>query len=104
MSRTAHVQLCHEPGKAGDKLRLRSWIEVQLVGEDDSPIPGEAYEIRLPGGTLVSGTLDDQGSVRIDALAPGTCQVSFPNLDKDAWTAIETKSTADQPAATGKAA
>lgn len=105
MSRTAHVQLCHEPGKAGDKLRLHSWIEVQLVGEDDSPIPGEAYEIRLPGGTLVSGTLDDQGSVRIDALAPGTCKVSFPNLDKDAWTPIETTSTNESTAATaGQAA
>jgi hypothetical protein len=89
MSRTAQVQLCHEPGQAGDKLRLRSWIEVQLLGEDDSPIPDEAYEIRLPGGTLLTGTLDENGSMRIDDIPPGTCQVSFPNLDKEAWVPIE---------------
>lgn len=98
MSRTAQVQLCHEPGQAGDKLRLRSWIEVQLVGEDDSPIAGEAYEIRLPGGTVISGTLDEQGSVKVEGIAPGTCMVSFPNLDKDAWTPIEAKTQDDQAA------
>jgi hypothetical protein len=103
MSRTAQVQLCHEPGQAGDKLRLRSWIEVQLVGEDDSPIAGEAYEIRLPGGTVISGTLDDQGSARIDGIAPGTCMVSFPNLDKDAWTPVEA-GTQGEKAAAGQAA
>ena len=98
MSRTAQVQLCAEPGQAGDKLRLRSWIEVQLVGEDDSPIAGEAYEIRLPGGTVISGTLDEKGSARLDGIAPGTCMVSFPNLDKDAWTPIEAATQDDQSA------
>jgi hypothetical protein len=91
VSQTAAIQLCDVAGQAGDKLRLRSWIEVQLVGEDDSPIPNEAYEIRLPGGELVSGTLDDKGSVRLDGIPPGTCRVSFPELDKDAWTALATQ-------------
>lgn len=99
MTRTAHVQLCHEPGQAGDKLRLRSWIEVQLVGEDDAPIPNEAYAITLPGGTIVEGTLDEQGTVRIDGIPAGTCLVSFPKLDRDAWTPIETQ-TSEAPAQT----
>lgn len=93
MSQTAAIQLCDVAGQAGDKLRLRSWIEVQFVGEDDSPIPGEAYEIRLPGGELVSGTLDDQGSVRLDGIPPGTCRVSFPSLDKEAWVAVATQAS-----------
>jgi len=91
VSQVAAIQLCDVAGQAGDKLRLRSWIEVQLIGEDDSPIPNEAYELRLPGGELISGTLDGQGSVRLDGIPPGTCRVSFPNLDKDAWTTVATQ-------------
>lgn len=92
----AHVQLCKAKGEGGDKLRTPSWVEIELVGEDDSPIPGEKYTIELPGGRLVEGTLDDQGTVRIEGIPPGLCRVSFPDLDKSAWTPIEAQS--GQPA------
>jgi hypothetical protein len=87
----AHVQLCKAKGEAGDKLRTRSWVLVQLIGEDDSPIPNEAYAIELPGGKKLEGTLDDQGSVRFDGLPPGRCRVAFPDLDKEAWADVETQ-------------
>ena len=87
----AHVQLCKAKGEGGDKLRLRSWVEVQLVGEDDSPIPGHPYEIELPGGRLVKGNLDAEGKVRLESIPPGQCRVSFPDLDKSAWTPIESQ-------------
>jgi hypothetical protein len=104
MSQTAAIQLCDAAGQAGDKLRLRSWIEVRLLGEDDSPIPDEAYEIRLPGGELVTGTLDGTGSVRLDGIPPGTCRISFPNLDKDAWTPVTTQAAgSDAGSGTGSA-
>ena len=90
MSRVAHVQLIHEQGKAGDKLRTRSWIEIRLVGEDESPIGGEEYAIRLPGGTMITGRLDSDGTARVDDIPPGLCQVSFPKLDQDAWTPVTT--------------
>jgi hypothetical protein len=89
MSRTAHIQLCQAQGKGGDKLRLRSWVEVQLVGEDDKPIAGESYELTLPGGSVVSGTLGDSGTIRIDDIPPGVCVVSFPKLDQEAWTTYD---------------
>lgn len=89
MSRTAQVQLVHQQGQAGDKLRLRTWIEVQLIGEDDKPIPGETYSIALPGGNVITGTLDDNGLVCVAGIPAGTCLVSFPNLDKDAWTPVD---------------
>lgn len=95
-SLVAHVQLCKAKGEGGDKLRTRSWVEVQLVGEDDSPIPNEPYEIELPGGKLVKGNLDAEGKVRIEGIPPGLCRVSFPDLDKSAWTPIESQS--GQPA------
>ena len=91
MSLVAHVQLCKAAGSGGDKLRLRTWIEVQLVGEDDKPIPNERYAIALPGGKIVTGTLDSQGVARVENIPAGTCQVSFPDLDKEAWTAVETE-------------
>lgn len=93
----AHVQLCKAKGEGGDKLRLRSWVEVELVGEDDSPIPNEPYEIELPGGRIVKGNLDAEGKVRIESIPPGLCRVSFPDLDKSAWTPIQEQS--GQPAA-----
>jgi hypothetical protein len=88
VSRTANIQLVHQQGQGGDKLRLRTWIEVQLIGEDDKPIPGETYAITLPGGKVLTGTLDDNGVARIDGISAGNCLVSFPNLDKEAWTPL----------------
>lgn len=99
MTLVAHVQLCKAAGEAGDKLRLRSWIEIELLGEDDLPIPGETYAIELPGQKIVTGTLDAKGTARLDSIPAGICKVSFPNLDKDAWTTLET-----QTASSGEAA
>jgi hypothetical protein len=103
MTLVAHVQLCKAAGAAGDKLRLRSWIELQLIGEDDKPMPNESYAIELPGGKIVSGTLDAQGTARMSSIAGGTCKVSFPGLDKDAWTSVETQ-TQTSSENTGEAA
>jgi hypothetical protein len=94
MPQVAHVQLVHAPGQGGDKLRTRSWIEIQLLGEDDSPIAGAAYELRLPGGKLLAGNLDERGTVHLEALPAGVCEVSFPELDRDAWTPIATSAGA----------
>lgn len=99
MSQSAHIQLCHAPGQAGDKLRLRSWIEVQLVGEDDAPIPGEAYEITLPGGSVVAGTLDEKGCARVGGIPAGVCLVTFKNLDRDAWAPLEESKSKEASAA-----
>lgn len=101
----AHVQLCQAQGQGGDKLRTRSWVEIQLVGEDDAPIPNEKYALKLPGGKLLEGTLDKEGKTRVDGIPPGRCDVSFPDLDKTAWTPIQAQSQgAEQPAAGEEAA
>jgi type VI secretion system secreted protein VgrG len=62
-----------------------SWIEIELVDEEDQPVPGERYEITLPDGSVAKGTLDQNGFARVDRTVPGTCPITFPNLDKDAW-------------------
>jgi hypothetical protein len=66
-----------------------SWVEIELVGEDDKPIPGERYRITVPDGRAAEGTLDADGRARVDGFEPGYCTVAFPDLDKDAWEFIE---------------
>ncbi|WP_437285476.1 hypothetical protein [Sorangium sp. So ce406] len=65
-----------------------TWVELSLVGEDDMPIPGEQYRIELPDGSVRDGRLDSRGLARIDGIDPGTCSITFPALDQDAWTRI----------------
>lgn len=64
-----------------------SWVEIHLVGEDDSPVAGESYRLRLPNGQSVTGLTDSQGIVRVQGFAPGDCDLCFDSLDKDAWVA-----------------
>lgn len=76
---------------ASEKERPTYWIEIELVGEDDGPIPWEEYLVVLPDGKPVPGFLDEEGFARLDGLlTSGTCQINFPNLDRDAWEKIAT--------------
>jgi type VI secretion system secreted protein VgrG len=63
-----------------------TWIEIEMVDEADEPIAGERYEVTLPDGSVAKGTLDGNGFARIEGIdPPGECQISWPDLDKDAW-------------------
>jgi len=81
------VQPC--PLKAQKTQQDRTWIEIQLIGEDGQPRPGERYRILLPDGSASEGTLDGDGLARVDDIDPGTCVVTFPDLDKDAWKPLD---------------
>jgi type VI secretion system secreted protein VgrG len=75
----------HDPNSPENKDK-KHWIEIKLVDDAGKPVPGEPYKITLPDGTTVAdGTLDDKGFARVDGIDPGTCKVTFPNLDKDSW-------------------
>lgn len=66
-----------------------SFLELELVGEDGSPIAGERYRVDVDGGQTFQGVTDDQGKARIEPLDAGKrCRVSFPALDADAWEAV----------------
>lgn len=62
-----------------------SWIEIELVGEDEKPIPGENYRITLPDNSVDEGTLDEKGFARVEGFEPGACKITFPDLDQEAW-------------------
>jgi type VI secretion system secreted protein VgrG len=68
-----------------EKKKKCSWIEIELIGEDGKPYPGEAYQIKCPDGSLASGTLDEKGFARLEGIEPGSCDITFPGLDKEAW-------------------
>lgn len=78
-----------KPHKKSTDDQETSWIEIELVGEDDQPIAGEKYKVVLPDDTVAQGTLDQNGWARIEGFEKGSCKVSFPNLDQDAWEFIE---------------
>ncbi|MEY2429493.1 MAG: hypothetical protein QOJ40_2378 [Verrucomicrobiota bacterium] len=77
----------HKPPETKEeKEKKKSWIEIEMVDEDKQPIPGVNYKITLPDGeTVAEGTLDEKGFARVEGFEPGTCKVSFPGLDQDAW-------------------
>lgn len=63
----------------------KNWIEVHLVDEAGADVPNEAVKITLTDGTIAEGTTNEKGKFRVDNIDPGNCQVTFPNLDQDAW-------------------
>ncbi len=73
----------HNPTE--EEIEEKSWIEIEMVDEEDEPVPGEKYKITLPDDSVAQGTLDGKGFARVDGIDPGTCKITFPKLDKDAW-------------------
>lgn len=71
------------PPPTQEKPEPTDWIEVQVSDEDGNPYNGP-YKLLLPNGTLFEGTLAN-GRARHDGIKPGTCKVSFPELDAAAW-------------------
>lgn len=56
-------------------------LEVVLVDEDGKPIGDARFEARLPDGQVQKGQLDPDGFVRFDDVHPGTCTITFPELE-----------------------
>jgi len=76
----------HKPPQTEEeKKKKKSWIEIELVGEDDKPIPGERYRITLPDGSVAKGTLDQNGFARVEGFEKGQCKVCFPDIDENMW-------------------
>ncbi|HBI23675.1 MAG: hypothetical protein A2Y48_01665 [Nitrospirae bacterium RIFCSPLOW2_12_42_9] len=64
-----------------------TWIEIKLIDPEGNPINGVKYRIELPNGSVKEGTLNSSGKAYIDGIDPGTCKVSFPNIDTAEWKA-----------------
>lgn len=83
---SATVKPYQPPQSEEDKAKKKSWISIKLVDEQDHPVTGERYRVTLPDGqTVAEGTLDEKGCARVEGIESGTCKITFPALDKDAW-------------------
>lgn len=101
MPESAHQKLKNSGEAADEQTSLKReagqvvmpckmhWIEIELVGEDNKGIPNENYIITLPDGKAFKGKTDKKGCARIERIPEGICQVTFPDLDKDAWESIQ---------------
>ncbi len=54
-----------------DAAKKKAWVSIELQDEKGKPVPNEPYEIKDPGGSLHSGTLDSNGKARVDGIDPG---------------------------------
>ena len=60
---------------------VTTWIGVKLVDDEGQPIVGQAYRLTLSSGPDREGTTDE-GEIREEDIAPGTCVFSL-ELDGD---------------------
>jgi hypothetical protein len=76
-----------KPPKKSDssEAAVKTWIAIQLTDEDGNPVPDVAYSVTLPDGSIMTGSLDDQGFARFDDIDPGKCLVSFPEIHAKEW-------------------
>jgi|RhiMethySRZTD1v2_1073278.scaffolds.fasta_scaffold18282_8 hypothetical protein len=58
-----------------------AWVGISLTCSG-RPVPGAAWEVKLPNGEAVEGRLDGNGKTRLEGLDPGQCTVTFPELDR----------------------
>lgn len=64
----------------------KHWIGVRLWDDNGKPLCGERYYVTLPNGTTIArGFTNENGEVEIKGIDPGSCQVTFPDLDGATW-------------------
>ena len=63
----------------------KSWVEVELVDQKGKPVPHERYRVVPPDKKPIEGFLDEKGFARVAGIDPGTCRISFPDLDAASW-------------------
>jgi hypothetical protein len=69
-------------GPAGDET---TWIEIELLDEDDLPIADERYRVEASDGRVFEGTTDHNGRAYVEGVTPGTCKVTFLGIDASSW-------------------
>ncbi len=68
-----------------DPTRKKTWVEIELLDDNGKPVKHERYRIVTPDAQKHEGFLDDKGLARVDDIDPGTCVISFPDLDGQSW-------------------
>ena len=77
-----------DSAKQSCPLMDTTWVEIQLVGEDNIGIADAAYLVVAADGKEFRGKTDAYGLARLEEVIKGDCSISFPVLDQEAWDKI----------------
>jgi type VI secretion system secreted protein VgrG len=70
-------------------VKEKTWIRIRVVdAEGKTPVPGVAYQLRMPNGAIKRGRVDENGEVSFHGIDPGECELALPELDGSAWEKI----------------
>lgn len=67
------------------KEPTKTWVEIELVDDAQKPVANRRYRVKVPEGTVYEGSLDAQGRARISGIDPGSCEITFPEIDAREW-------------------
>jgi hypothetical protein len=83
-----YVPPCVEEPRRAQPASVAAWLEIVLLDEDGMPVPDVHYRVvRKDGSKVASGTLNAEGSARVDDLRSGVqYEIVFETIDKDLWT------------------
>jgi len=71
-----------------EEKKENTWVGIELVDQDGSPVPQARYEIELADGTKKTGKLDENGCAQVRDLEPGNYKVNFPDFDASEWDTV----------------
>jgi uncharacterized Zn-binding protein involved in type VI secretion len=58
-------------------LDYKDYVEIELRDDEDKPVKGAKYTLRLSSGEVRQGTLNNDGYGKEEKIPPGRCHVSF---------------------------
>ncbi len=73
------------PAPAEPAVEPRAWIEIELADASGAPVAGERCKVTAADGTEKEATTGSDGVARFTGLPAGSCQVTFPDLDREVW-------------------
>jgi hypothetical protein len=89
----AETQPAEAPKSSVAEQKQKTWVEFALIDAAGKPVANARYRAVIPGEAAPrTGILDAQGRVTFHKIDPGTCTISFPDYDREAWHNV--KSTA----------
>jgi uncharacterized Zn-binding protein involved in type VI secretion len=75
-------------GATSQTSQKKTWVAFKLVDDAGKAVVGEKYRLLLPDGSTRDGLTDIKGEVRVDGTDPGSCKISFPDLDENDWKSL----------------
>ena len=63
-------------------LFYKDWVEIEMLDEEDNPVPNAEYRFLAPNGEVRQGELDQNGTARLENLPPGKGRVRFRSFGR----------------------